>query len=916
MSDTAIAPQKRSKPRRRRRSGPPRAHDQQMVNAFVMGRAGYHHIDYRSDIRQIDRWIQSWVYICIERNAVAVSQQVCRMYRRGQSESPRATKALQPKQERYLKAAYARQITADTVEVEDHPFLRLLERPNPMLDNAGLWWLTVAYLQAAGQAIWHLKYDSEGLPIEIWPLPVQYVVPIMGHDAVVDYFEFRMGGRMARFSRDEVAWFRKPSPIDTISAFGNLRGTLETAEIDIRMLEYERAVFENMAVPDILISAKGDTTGAQLKALEDNWRQEYKGHRRRGMAAAVPFPIEVTQLSHKNRELEFDKGHGRVRDKLGAGFGIPIPILTATDATFSNMAVAVELWMRNGISPLLNVIAATINHDIMLRYSPTAEDVGAEKVPDRTPWFIAWDNPVPEDLTSQSERDVADVTVGIRTVNEIRHERNLEPLERGDEPLINGAMTTLSMIEESQRFDQEIRRLELEQSAATDAANAADADAVTAPAFGELTTALQMLANIGDLDGVNLVRGALADQLGGSLSDVTELAPAPSGAVVEPGDAAERPQSEETDDGQDTGRQEQDDAGTGKPRDGASSGDRDADESATGGGGTDKAAHRGGRGTGGEPESADPDADSGEGSGDRKQAAGGVVSGLREVVREGEPAGAELAEAFDRPGWVKRFETLYTKVSLELTKPEHQDKSFEAILAGLFQEFEADVLEHLNAIAEKALSSKAPTSAKDLVKALFVRAAWIKRFADAAIPSLLYAFRKGAEAGALDLQRASLDIERLTEDRIEKHVRKLAESFASVVVDLTGAQLAEALIPGLREGENITQLAKRVGAVYGQKKDPHAMLIARTEVNSALNAGAAETFSESGIKQHEWLASAAACEFCVTLDGKVVPIGQPFAKLGGSIAGARGGTYKVKYKTILYPTLHPQCTCTIVPVIE
>lgn len=916
MPDTALATQKRSNRRRRRRSGPPRAHDQQIVNAFVLGRVGRHHIDYRSEIRQLDRWIQSWVYVCIERNAVAVSQQVCRMYRRGPSESPRATKALAPKQERHLKATYGGQATADTVEVEDHPFLRLLERPNPMLDSANLWWLTVCYLQAAGRAIWHIKTDDEGLPIEIWPLPVQYITQIMGPNAVVDHFEFRMAGSVIKLPRDEVAWFRKPSPIDTISDFGNLRGILETAEIDIRMLEYERAVFDNMAVPDILISAKGDTTGPQIKALEDQWRAEYKGHRRRGMAAAVPFPIDVTQLSHKNRDLEFDKGHGRVRDKICAGFGVPIPIVTATDATFSNMDVAVSLWMRNTIAPLIFGIAATINRDIMPRYAPTAEDVGAEKVPDRTPWFIAWDNPVPEDLTSQSERDVADVTAGIRTVNEIRRERNLEPLERGDEPLINGAMTTLSMIEESQRFDQEMRRLELEQSAATDAANAANADVATPPAFGELTTALQMLANIGDMDGVNLVRSALADQLGGSLSDVTELAPAPSGAVVEPGNAAEPPQSEgqETDNGQDEGRQKPDDAGTGEPRNGTPSRSRDADKAVARSKGTDKAAYGDERGNG-EPEGDGPDADSGQGSGARKPTVGGDVSGLRETVREGEPAGDETP-AFDRPGWVKRFEALYAKVSLELMEPEQRDNSLDSILSLLFQEFEADVLEHLAVIAEKALSSKAPTNARDLVKILFGRVAWIKRFADAAVPSLLYAFRKGAEAGALDLQRAGLDIERLTEDRIEKHVRRLAESFASVVVDLTGKQLAEALIPGLVEGENIGQLANRVGAVYGEKRDKHTVLIARTELNSALNAGASETFAESGIQKQEWLASSAACEFCVALNGKTVAIGQPFAKLGSSIRGVQGGTYPVKYRPILHPTLHPQCTCTIVPVID
>lgn len=915
----ALATRKRPGRRRRRQAGAPRAHDRQVVNAFILGRTGLRHIDYRSDVKRLDRWFQSWVYICVERNSVAVTQQVCRMYRRGPNQSPRATKALAPKQERYLKATYTGETTKDTVEVEDHPFLRLLERPNPMLNRGGLYWLTVTYLQSTGDAYWHMKLDKDGQPIELWPLPSQYVTRKMGENSVIDSFELRMGAKVQDFPRDEIVWFRKPSPIDTIGGFGNLRGILETAELDMRMLEYERAVFDNMAVPDILISAKGDTTGAQIQNLEANWRAEYKGHRRRGMAAAVPFPIDVTQLSHKNRDLEFDKGNIRSRDKIAAGFGVPIPILTSTSTTFSNMDVGVQLWMRNGIQPLLFEIAETINHDVMPKYSPTAEDLG-ENVPERTPWFIAFDSPVPEDLTSQNERDVADVGAGIRTRNEIRLDRNLEPLPDGDEVLINSGMTTLALIKESQEFDQEMQRLALEQSAASEAANAANADMVTPPGFGELTTALDLMARINDLEGVNLVRDAIATQLGGALTDITELAPEPSGAIVEPGTAAEKPQSEETDDGQTTGQQESSDAGTdsegGRAKAVTTGAGRDAgaEGDGTGRGGGARVLGDGGP-TGGEPEgSGEPDAGRNENGDTRKQATGDV-GGLRESVPDGEPD-ASGPRAFDRPGWIKRVEALYVKIAQDLMEPEHQDRGLEGILATLFQEFEGDVLEHLAVIAEKALTSEAPTKPRDLIKALFARAAWIKRFADAAFFSLLYAFRKGAEAGVTDLQRAGLDVERLGESLIEKHVRRLAESFASVVVDMTGAQLAEALIPGIVGGENMAQLAKRVGEVYGQKRDPHAKLIARTEMNTALNAGASETFAESGIKRQEWLASSDACEFCVALNGKTVVIGQPFAKLGSSIRGAQGGKYPVKYRPITHPTLHPQCTCTIVPVID
>ena len=869
-----------------------RAFDRPVVEAFTMGRIRQRHIDYRSDIRRLDRWLQSWMYICMERNATAVTQQTCRMYRRGDSPGPRSVKALAPKQARYLKAAHTGEFTGDTVEAEDHPFMQVLERPNPILDKAGLYLLTITYLQGTGQGYWHKHFTPDGELTELWPLPSQYVTPMYGEGTIIDEYELRMGRAVRIFPREEIVHFRIPSPLDTISGFGNLRGILETAELDIRMLEYERALMDNMAVPDILISAKGDTVPQQLEALQDEWEQKFQGHTRRGKAAAVPFPIDVTQLSFKNRDLEFDKGSIRVRDKIAAGFGVPIPILTSTSTTFSNMDIGVQLWMRNKIQPLLVLLASTINHDIMPHYSPTAEDVGEDKVPERTPWFIAFDNPVPEDLTSQNDRDVADLGAGVVIINEVRHERNMEPVPWGDEPWMQPGLETPTMAEDRLRHTQEMERMQFERDG--DAAAAA-AEAGPSTTFAELTTGLDLLSKIGDLDGVNLIRQQMAGLLGGMLVPVAELAPSPDGAIVDPEDVAERPQTQESqDDGQDGPQEQEGQEGRGGNGDGVSAG-------ASGGDGSgDKP---GKRAPTGEPESqasgkrdSDQDGGGGDGSTDNGD------------VRE---------DVFDRAAWDKRVREAYAKVARLLMDPEHRDKSLEYVLSGLFAEFESEVMAKLATITAKSAKAKLPESVGKLVAALFSRAKWITRFVEAAMPSLRFAFRQGAELGVQDLTRAGVDmVESLPPDRIEKHVQRLAESFASSVVDMTGEQLAAALLPGIHEGENMEELAKRVAEVYGQKKDTHAELIARTEVNTAMNAGASETFVESGIKKHEWMASSSACEFCLVLDGNVVKIGEPFAKLGSTITGKRGGTYKVRYRAIKHPTLHPHCTCTIVPVIE
>ena len=881
-----VAKRSRRRTRPRQRS---RARD--VVEAFTFGRVGLRHSDSRVDIRRLDRWFASWVYVCIERNATAVTQQVPRLFHRT-ANTPRTTKALTHPRREYLKAIMPQQLTQDTVEVPHHPFLDLLERPNPILDKSGLFNLTVSFLQATGNSFWQMTYDDEGMPAEIWPLPSQYMTPVFGEERIIDKYEFRMGGKIQHYDASEIVHFRRPSPIDTISDFGNLRGMLETAELDIRMLEYERAVFDNMATPDILISPKGDTAPAQLEALRHDWEQKYKGHRRRGKAAAVPFPIEVTQLSFKNRDLEFEKGKISVRDKLAAGFGVPIPILTSTSTTFSNMDVGVQLWMRNTIQPLTVLIATTINHQVMPSYEPR-EDDGIEFKAERPQWFIAFDNPVPEDIDSQAVRDASDVGAGLYTINEVRERRGDEPVPWGDEPFMLPGLLTPTQIAEQ----QEMHKLEAEMSAA------GDGDEAPTYGLGELTTAYSVMADRNDVDGCNLIREQIGQIFGATLSPVSDIRPAPSAPVVNPDEAVEpnipEPKREESN-GTSSGQQKPKDsaegkaatAGSGEGSTGDGEGEQPEDE--TGGGGSHK-------------DGDDRERSSDDGSGLRKDA------GESQLSAEGAGGHSPQAEAI-----AKRMQNARVKLDGSVVGEflaGGQQKNLAFILKNLFVEFEADVLEKLQEVIEKSVKTS-ERKPEDIIKVLFMREKWLRKFAEGALPSLLIAFQTGAEAGAKDLQVAGVEIERLSSEYVERAVQELSLSFASKIVSLTGEQLAEALIPGLQEGENIGELAKRVGDVYGDKKDKHAVLIARTEVNTALNAGATDTWKETGIEKKEWLASSDACEFCRALDGQQRKMGEPFAKMGSTVTGVQGGTMKVKYREIQHPTLHPNCVCTVVPVIE
>ncbi len=124
------------------------------------------------------------------------------------------------------------------------------------------------------------------------------------------------------------------------------------------------------------------------------------------------------------------------------------------------------------------------------------------------------------------------------------------------------------------------------------------------------------------------------------------------------------------------------------------------------------------------------------------------------------------------------------------------------------------------------------------------------------------------------------------------------ESIKSIL-DTTFDALKRTLAEGVAAGESIPKLAARITAEYKQCKGYKAVRIARTETISASNNGALEAYKQSGVvEKKEWLIAGDACDDCIPLDGEVVGLHESFS------VGVDA------------PPLHPNCRCTILPVIK
>lgn len=951
----------RSRPRLNGKSGP-RIQSAAMRRAFSTTYNRMHYVPPLQDSRALIERLVSWAYICVEANASEVARIPLRLYTKDKKKAEKAgyhTKGIDPRQLHYLKSVNP-VATDESVEIEEHAVLDLLAEPTPMLDGCNLLWLITAYLQLFGETFLYKGRNNLGVA-ELWPLPNQNVAKILGPHSLIDEYEYRYGGQMQKFPADDVCLIRKPSPIDLIAALAPLKAMLQSVETSKRYGEHMNAILQNHCVPDTLLIPDDDSVQQdQVDTLVAQWEAKHGGWRQRGGLDFMPYKMRVEQLGLNMRELQGADQLKAVREEIMAGFGVPATIATTDGATFANMKQGVQLWARKTISSYLTTIAHGLNRTLLPEFVE-AKQSGRPSV------FLAFDDPTPEDVAADTEIRIKRVRAGLMTLNQGIEQEGRAPVEGGDETLIEIGLQKLTdptqaelamqqhetsavwrtedhkredvRIEYQQRVDGEAAEQEREATETRDrlvaegmpgggAAGSAgavggaaggsttaaggvgnvDAGIAGPPEFNDLTLGAERTARMRDLELTNVLREAIAQRLGASISPLPELPSMPDPVGMKPaGDL-----KDEDSNGTGKPKDEKKPPGDEKPKPGGKAG-------ATGVSG-------GGRGDDGERSVDNVHAE-------RKQS--DVFSG-RVGCHDGDGATGCCGKVREPGALAKYVDGLLTKLALEDADP--PDGAFAKVLQKLFREMEREVKKNLPSVAKACGFTGPPTLShfladavglKQLGPPLFNEDEWVKRFAAESQPFILEPVQEGAKAGWRDLERLGFQVPHgkpesreeleallLSPEAAQQEALKLVDTFASKVVEVTGEELASAIIDGLDEGENLPEITKRVAAMYDGKVNVASKRIARTEVNNAANAGAAAQWKRAGIRRHKWLASSDACEFCITLKDKVVDIGTPFAKVGDTIIGKDGGRHRVSYRDVLQPGLHPNDRCTIVPVIE
>lgn len=177
--------------------------------------------------------------------------------------------------------------------------------------------------------------------------------------------------------------------------------------------------------------------------------------------------------------------------------------------------------------------------------------------------------------------------------------------------------------------------------------------------------------------------------------------------------------------------------------------------------------------------------------------------------------------------------------------------------------------------------------------------AGFKSIEDAA-PVIEKAYNRGVEFGLRDLKEAGFIFDIPPDPHDLEFLRDYNFDLIKGLTEDLKKEVKRVIRDGILNGKGVPKISKDLRDAL-KRKEARINTIARTETMRASNFGRIRTYEKSGVvKYKEWLTAFddKTCSICADLDGERVPLDRGFSI----------GVYA--------PPAHPNCRCTIIPIIE
>ena len=265
-------------------------------------------------------------------------------------------------------------------ELESHPLLTLLARPNGGEDGAALFERWYAFLQSAGNAYLESAV-LEGMPRELYVLRPDRVTVVPGARGWPAAYDYSVDGQVARITRGPDGFMPLLHatlfhPLDDYYGLSPLEVAGSAIEVHNAGAAWTKALLDNAARPSGALIYKGPDgapglTDEQFGRLKRELEDAYQGAKNAGRPMVLEGGLDWKAMSYTPSDMDFSESRSVAAREIALAFGVPPMLLGIPgDNTYANYAEANLNFWRQTVLPLVARTAAALTGWLGPRFGP------------------------------------------------------------------------------------------------------------------------------------------------------------------------------------------------------------------------------------------------------------------------------------------------------------------------------------------------------------------------------------------------------------------------------------------------------------------------------------------------------------------------------------------------------------------
>lgn len=370
--------------------------------------------------------LKSTVYACAQINASICAAAPPKLYvrtARHQSRPKCPIRDLDRKTHQSMQTAGQIHAGEEINEIESHPAIDILRRPNPYHSSYDFLYLVTLYNETVGAAYIHPQLSPLGRPMELLPLAAHRVRPCRKPKSKnpVDFYEYWIDFPPVVFEPEELIVMITPDPREPYTTpLSPLRAIFESATHTSKYHAMRADIWDNHALPSAIVSP-GEVIGPHERdRLETEWNNRFRASGN-GKVLVAESNLDVALIQPELASLATLAEMKATKEDIANAYQVPMPYLSG-DTNMANLEAAGQQHAALAIKPRLRRRDAGLSMRLLPFY-------------DQTGRLFYWsDDPEPTSREHALKQEAQDATYGVRTINEIRSVRGMPPVPWGNTP--------------------------------------------------------------------------------------------------------------------------------------------------------------------------------------------------------------------------------------------------------------------------------------------------------------------------------------------------------------------------------------------------------------------------------------------------------------------------------------------------